>query len=121
MSFSELQLRIALTMLPEIGPITAKNLIHHLGSVNAIFHESPEKLRRIRGIGPRLSASVASTRLLDEAGREEEFIARHHISVSYYKDPDYPRRLKECADGPILLYSRGRACLNAVQIGRAHV
>ncbi|MFO7934751.1 MAG: DNA-processing protein DprA [Bacteroidales bacterium] len=116
MSCTELQLRIALTMIPDIGPVTARKLIDHLGSVPAILQQNPEKLMQIRGIGPRLSAAISSSRLLEKAGREEEFITRHHIKASYYEDPDYPRRLKECNDGPILLYSRGKPCLNAKRI-----
>lgn len=116
MPYSDLQLRIALTMIPDIGAITAKKLISHLGSVNAIFSESRENLMRIRGIGPRLSAAITSSRLMEAAEKEEAFIAKHHIKVSYYEDPDYPRRLKQCADGPILLYSHGKNCLNAAKI-----
>jgi len=111
-----MQLRIALTMIPDIGPVTAKKLISHLGSVNAIFSESRESLMRIRGIGPRLSGAITSSRLLEAAKREEAFVARHHIAVSYYKDPGYPRRLKHCLDGPILLYTHGKPVLNEKRI-----
>jgi len=103
-------------MIPDVGPITAKNLIQNLGSVHAIFGESRENLMRIRGIGPRLSAAITSSRLMEAAAKEEAFIARHRIKVSYYQDPDYPRRLKQCEDGPILLYSHGTDCLNAAKI-----
>jgi DNA processing protein len=116
MSCTELQLRIALTMIPDIGAVTARKLISHLGSVSAIFHQSPERLMQIRGIGPRLSSAITSSRLLEEARREEEFIHKHDIRVSYYQDPEYPRRLKECNDHPVLLYSHGKPCLNAERI-----
>ena len=103
-------------MIPDIGPITAKKLIRHLGSVNAIFSESRENLMQIRGIGPRLSSAITSSRLLEAAEKEESFIARHRIMVRYYKDADYPYRLKQCEDCPILLYSHGDDCLNAERI-----
>lgn len=113
---SDLQLRIALTMIPDIGPITARNLITHLGSVNAIFSESRKSLMQIRGIGPHLSSAITSSRLLEAAEKEESFIARHGILVRYYEDADYPYRLKQCEDCPILLYSHGEDCLNAERI-----
>ncbi|HDS06100.1 MAG TPA: DNA-protecting protein DprA [Bacteroides sp.] len=113
---SELQLRIALTMIPDIGPVTAKNLIKNFGSAEAVFSRRPENLMQIRGIGPRLSAAITSSRLLEAAEKEEAFLARHRIRAYYYQDPDYPRGLKECPDSPILLYSRGTDCLNGKRI-----
>lgn len=46
--------------------------------------------------------------LLELAQEELEFITKHHIQVSYVKDPHYPYRLRECPDAPILLYSKGK-------------
>lgn len=109
---TELMYRIALTMVPAIGPVTARKLIKKIGSARAIFKEKRESLQKIQGIGPHMSQSFTCSHLLLQAEKEMEFIHRHHISVLYYKDTDYPRRLKECADSPILLYARGNTGLN---------
>lgn len=109
---SELLYRIALTMVPAIGPVSARKLIENIGSARAIFKEKRETLQKIQGIGPRMSQSFNTSHLLLQAEKEMEFIIRHHISVHYYEDPGYPDRLKECVDGPILLYARGNEGLN---------
>lgn len=109
---TELMYRIALTMVPAIGPVTARKLIKKIGSARAIFKEKRETLQKIQGIGPRMSQSFNTAHLLLRAEQEMEFVMKHHISVHYYKDPGYPRRLKECADSPILLYARGNEGLN---------
>jgi ERCC4-type nuclease len=44
---SELQYRIALTMVPAIGPITARKLIEKVGSARGIFQEKREHLLKI--------------------------------------------------------------------------
>lgn len=112
-SKSDLQYQIALTMAPDIGPVTARNLIEELGSARKVFEQDGASLQRIPGIGPHLSRSILASNLLEMAGKEMEFIEKHQIEVLFYKDPDYPDRLKECADGPVVLYSRGKLGLQA--------
>ncbi len=104
---TELKYRIALTMAPAIGPITARKLIDKLGSASAVFLQKREVLEKIEGIGPRISQSFNGSRLLREAENEIAFLDKHRISVLYFEDPEYPDRLNQCEDGPILLYAKG--------------
>ena len=112
-SLPELQYQIALTLAPAVGPITARKLIDKAGSARNIFHMSRGDLEGICGIGPQLSGSILSSPLLERAAKEIEFIERYRISALYMEDPDYPRRLKECKDAPIVIYTRGTKGLNA--------
>ncbi len=111
-SHSELLYRIALTMVPAIGPVTARKLIEEAGSARAVFRLKKSSLQKIQSIGPRLSESISSSALLDKAEKEVAFLERHHISALYFEDATYPERLKECEDGPILLYAKGEDGLN---------
>jgi len=104
---TELLYRIALTMAPAIGPITARKLIDKVGSARAVFDQKRELLEKIEGIGPRMSQSFNASTLLGQAEKEIAFLERYHISALYFEDPEYPQRLNQCADGPILLYTRG--------------
>ena len=47
---------LALQAVPHIGDITAKKLIQHSGSPEAIFKESKAALSKIEGIGTRHQA-----------------------------------------------------------------
>ncbi|MCP4314117.1 MAG: DNA-protecting protein DprA [Bacteroidetes bacterium] len=122
---TELKYLIALTMVPAIGPVTARKLIDKVGSARAVFQQKRRVLESIEGIGPVLSRSINEFSLLGEAEREMEFMERHHIQVLYYKDPGFPYRLNECRDGPVLLYMRGdrglqcSRCLSVVGTRRA--
>lgn len=109
---SELLYRIALTMAPAIGPITARKLISEAGSARAVFQLKKASLQKIQNIGPRLSESISSSALLEKAEKELAFLERHHISALYFEDVAYPKRLKECEDAPILLYAKGGDGLN---------
>jgi DNA processing protein len=109
----ELQYQIALTMAQAIGPVTARRLINKIGSASAVFKMNKASLEKIPGIGPLMSASLSSSTLMEKAAREMEFIERYQISVLFLEDPEYPQRLKECEDAPILIYARGNTGLNS--------
>jgi DNA processing protein len=112
-SCTELQYQIALTMAPAIGPVTARKLISKAGSASAVFRQKKAILEKIEGIGPVVSGSISSASLLHQAEKELEFLDRFRISAFYFKDAEYPARLKECEDAPILLYTRGSKGLNS--------
>jgi DNA processing protein len=103
----ELLYQIALTLAPAIGPITARKLISYAGSAREVFQMSSSSLEQISGIGPQLSQSIRLSTVMEQAEKELEFLEQHHISALYYKEADYPERLRECEDAPILLYVRG--------------
>jgi DNA processing protein len=50
--------------------------------------------------------------VLKASEKEVEFIEKHKIDTHFFIDSTYPRRLKQCQDGPILLYSKGEMNLN---------
>lgn len=47
------------------------------------------------------------TQALERAQREEEWINAHGIRVWTLTDTDYPYRLRQCPDRPLVLYSKG--------------
>ena len=108
----ELQYQIALSMAPAIGPVTARKLINKAGSASGVFSMNRNSLEQIPSIGPRMSQSIRSSILLHHARKELEFIERHKIRALYFKDKEYPSRLRECVDAPILLYAHGSEGLN---------
>jgi len=111
-SHPDLLYQIALTMAPNIGPLTARKLIDRAGSAREVFRMNSSSLEKIERIGPGLARSIKKSGLLERAALEMEFLERHHISALYFEDTAYPARLKECADAPILLYCRGKAGLH---------
>ena len=113
---SELQYQIALTMAPAIGPITAGKLIKEAGSAKGVFQLTRASLENIPGIGPQLSASLRAPSLLEKAARELEFIQKYQIAPLFLHDLEYPKRLKECEDAPILIYVRGNTEMDASRI-----
>lgn len=107
MTETELLYTLALQHVPNIGDIIAKRLIQHCGSAEAVLKEKKQHLLKIDGIGSVIMGDLFEGHHLKEAEKEIEFIKENNIKVTYFKDDDYPEKLKHCIDGPILLFQSG--------------
>lgn len=112
MNDPQLKYKIGITLIKGIGNNLAKNLIAYVGSVEGVFHEKQAALAKIPGIGEMLSAEIVAQNVLKRAEEEIEFIEKNKIQTYYYADRDYPFRLKECADSPLMIFSKGNCDLN---------
>jgi DNA processing protein len=112
----DLEYKIAISLIPGIGAITARNLIAYVGSVEGVFLEKEKNLMKIPGVGEVNAQRVVRQNVLDRARKEVEFIRKNHIQIFFYLDPNYPSRLKNCSDAPIILYFHGNANLNEQRI-----
>ncbi len=108
--------QIALTLLPNVGSVLAKNIIAYCGSAEAVFKTSKSKLEKIPGIGSDRAEGIASADVLKEAEKELKFVQDYRITILFFTDKDYPHRLKNCNDSPVILYYKGNADLNAKKV-----
>ena len=107
---------LALQHVPKIGDLTAKKLINHCGSAEAVLKEKKGNLLKIGGIGTTTLNELFSTSHLKEAERELQFIQENRIDCLYFTDDNYPEKLKHCIDGPILLFQSGNINLKNQRI-----
>jgi len=112
----ELLYKIAVSLVPGIGCITAKSLIAYCGSAAQVFKEKEKILRTIPGIGTVLAKNIQQSKVLARAEKEVEFILRNQVNAHFYLDDSYPQRLRTCVDAPILLFSKGKADLNPAKV-----
>ena len=98
---------LALQRVPNLGDISAKKLLHHIGSAEGIFKEKKGNLLKIDGIGLFKLKSLSEIQLLDAADEELEFLEANQISHFYFQEKSYPENLKHCLDGPILFFNKG--------------
>lgn len=112
MDRKELAALIALRHIPGIGSITAKRLVESVGSAVSVFEHRTD----LPSIQPHAQQTLVAA--LDcpaahcVAEKELEFIDKHHITCVGFHDENYPSRLRECDDAPILLYYKGNTTLN---------
>ncbi|MBY0245384.1 MAG: DNA-processing protein DprA [Sphingobacteriaceae bacterium] len=107
-----LRYKIALTLIKNVGYVTAKNLLAYCGSAEAVFSANKKQLLQIPGIGEKNANLILHSNALELADEELKFIEKHDIEVLFYTDANFPKRLKNCFDAPILLYYKGNVNLN---------
>jgi len=116
LSKNELLYTLALQRVVNLGDISAKKLLLTIGSAEGIFKEKKRYLLKVEGVGAfKLKNLDAKIHLL-EAEEEMKFMEENHISFSYFLDEDYPNQLKNCIDGPILIFRKGNIQLQNKRI-----
>ncbi|HRD58886.1 MAG TPA: DNA-processing protein DprA [Ferruginibacter sp.] len=113
---NDLPYQIALTKVPNIGDVHAKALINTFGEAKAVFDAPKKQLESLEGIGSVRANSIKKFDDFAACDKEIVFVEKHKIAPLFITDKNYPQRLVNCYDSPILLYYRGTANLNADKI-----
>lgn len=114
---SELQYQIGLTLIEGVGDVLAKNLIAYCGSAEQVFKTNKTLLDKVPGIGPVISKCIVQSKsVLERAEQEIKFIEKNNITPLFFTNENYPHRLKNCYDSPVMLYYQGNTNLNAEKI-----
>ncbi len=108
--------QIALTMIKGVGDILCRHLLDFYKDPADIFREKERALMKIPGIGEQIAREIAHPDVLKRAARELEFVQKNHLQTFFLADNEYPFRLRECPDAPVLLYSKGNMPLNSQRV-----
>ena len=108
--------QIGLTMVPGVGDVAAKILLSYRGSAKDVFSCPSGKLKKIPGIGEVTVSAIKSFKDFQNAEKIIEDCEKHNTDILVYTDEKYPKRLKQCADAPIVLYYKGDADLNQQKV-----
>jgi DNA processing protein len=98
----EIYYTIALTRMTGFNQAMALQLYQSLGGGKAVYEQRQD-------LGNWDEA-------LRRAAAEMEFIEKNGIKAMTLQDDDYPQRLKECPDAPIILFYKGEADLNKSRV-----
>ncbi len=103
-------------MINGVGDILARHLLEVLGDAEAVFTEKSRALAKVPGVGDSIIAEIKRADVLLRAERELAFARKNDISIYFLGDANYPRRLLECPDAPVLFYFKGHADLDAARV-----
>ncbi len=108
---------MALTRLTNFNYQQALELYRAVGSAQLLYEHRNEIGDIIKDASPKLMEALKDW---DEPKRRAEcelrFMEEHRIRALTLNDDDYPQRLTECPDAPIILYYKGQADLNQERI-----
>jgi len=108
--------QIGLTMIPGIGDITARNILQVIGDEEEIFKSNRTSLLNKTRLSAKLIDEILNPEVLRKAEKELLFIEKNNISTYFINEDNYPNRLRECSDAPILLYYKGNIEFNTDKI-----
>lgn len=112
MDCDELTYRIAFASLRGINPTLATEILSRIGSEREFFAASSRRLSAVMGFNSRIFGDAYRAPLVEAAKPEVDFIEANDIRPLYYTDPDYPQRLLDADDSPVMLYLLGPVDLN---------
>ncbi len=97
---------LALSLTAGLGPTRIKKLIEHYGTAERVFEATLTELEAtgMRAVSAQSIATGKSLELALEECRKATEAGARIISLS---DPEYPSRLKEIYDPPVILFVKG--------------
>jgi DNA processing protein len=107
MNQNELLYTLALMRTDGIGDVSAKKLLAHFGSAENVFQAQKKDLDKVFRISKNAIEEIQNKSTFKIAENEIAFIEKNNLKVYFYKNDDYPEKLKHCVDAPVLLFGSG--------------
>ncbi len=99
---------VALLLTPGLGPTRGRKLVGQFRNPQDIFHASLTELEA-QGLPAQAAQSIVLGKSLELATDELAKAAAEKISIITREDAQWPARLNEIYDPPLVLYVRGNA------------
>lgn len=108
---------MALTRISNFYFAQALELYKTVGSAQLLFEHRNEIGDILKDCSPRLVEALKDwDEPMKRAEYELKYMEEHSIRALTLSDEDYPQRLQECPDAPIILYYTGNCDLNQAKI-----
>ena len=111
---------IAMMALTRVGYYNLTGILDfykHAGSATAIIDHRKDVREVIPDASPKLVERIRDCEAhIHRAEEEYEWTQQHGVRILRWGDDEYPQRLAECADAPLILYYKGTADLNQIRV-----
>ena len=111
---------IAMMALTRVGYYNLTGILDfykHAGSATAIIDHRNDVREVIPDASPKLVERIRDCEAhIHRAEEEYEWTQQHGVRILRWGDDEYPQRLAECADAPLILYYKGTADLNQIRV-----
>jgi len=103
----ELRDRLALTLVPGLGPKLTAAMLENFGSASAVRHAAFTELMQVPHVGEKLARQFGGALAAIDVDAEIERLKRFNTHLLALNLPGYPAALATIDDAPQLLYIRG--------------
>ncbi|MCH7401906.1 DNA-processing protein DprA [Belliella kenyensis] len=108
-----LKYELALSLVPKIGPAVFRSILAHAGSAKGFLDITKGKASKIS----RISSSIIEIRkqFEDNLPKADQIISqciKKDIGIISFSSDDYPLRLKNIDDFPLIMFKKGKCDLN---------
>lgn len=107
LDIEEMEAWAALCSIPHLGPVKLRALIETCGSAIQAFEAAPEILKTLPGFGEK--GIQAWNETLKKKAWQLDFEKALEAGIEFisYRNPAFPKLLKDIPDAPVLLYAKG--------------
>lgn len=116
-TFSEdIVYQMAFASISGMGVELAERILDVIPDETTFFKLSEKELQEITGAKNRILSQTYRNKQLEKAKHELDFVTSKNINITYFTDEDFPKRLLQAPDAPVLLYCSGECDLNAEKV-----
>lgn len=115
MDSNTLRYYIALSHVKNLGHSNAKKLIAACGTPEHLFLEKYNNLNKLK-LTKGIVEQIKKADVLKDADKELNFLEKNKITAITIDEDNYPFRLRQCEDSPLVLYMKGETDLNSRRI-----
>ena len=98
---------ILLSTVDGVGPLTTERLLERFGSASEALRAPISELMQVEKVGESLARKIANANQNVDVDAIIRFCEENAITILTLQDVRYPKRLREIATPPRLLYVRG--------------
>ncbi|MBL6726154.1 MAG: DNA-protecting protein DprA [Rubripirellula sp.] len=98
---------LLLALTPGVGPRILARLLNQFGKADEVLRAPFHDLLQVTGVGPKLARSIVRSRQVVPIHEIMTWCEKNHCKILQRGSKEYPRRLKEIDDAPLILFAQG--------------
>ena len=98
---------IWLSRIENLGSIKIQKLLDYFKTPLRIWNANKEELLKVEGIGEESTKHILNKKYRTNLEKYEEYMKKNNIELIHIHDEDYPKKLYDIYDKPIVLYIKG--------------
>jgi DNA processing protein len=108
LNYSTQHQQIALTLLSGIGSKRARIIVSYFNDLEEFFTDKKLNISKLPGVTETMISWKQRKAVLDKADEIIEQTGKLGGEILFFTDSNYPKKLRQCEDAPLVLYSKGK-------------